>query len=62
MTNDKFHTHNTRSSLAYNKYVHKLGIHNSRPTIAGGNLVTNSLHASNRLKLSVSLRVNLSSF
>jgi hypothetical protein len=36
MTNDKFHSHNTRSSLAYNQYVHKLGIHNSRPTIAGG--------------------------
>jgi hypothetical protein len=36
MTNDKFHAHNTISSLDYHQYVHKLGIHNSRPTIAGG--------------------------
>jgi hypothetical protein len=35
--NDKFHAHNTRSSLDfYHQYVHTLGIHNSRPTIAGG--------------------------
>jgi hypothetical protein len=33
MTNHKFHAHNT---LDYHQYVHKLGIHNSRPTIAGG--------------------------
>jgi hypothetical protein len=36
MTNDKFHAHNTRSSLHYHQYVCKLGIHNSRLTIAGG--------------------------
>jgi hypothetical protein len=36
MTNDKLHAHNTTSSLDYYQYVHKLGIHNSRPNIAGG--------------------------
>jgi hypothetical protein len=35
MTNDKFHAHNTRSSLDYHQYVHTLGIHNSRPIITG---------------------------
>jgi hypothetical protein len=35
MTNDKFHAHNTRYSLDYHQYVHTLGIHYSRPTIAG---------------------------
>jgi hypothetical protein len=36
LTNYKFHAHNTRSTLDYHQYVHKLEIHNSRPTIAGG--------------------------
>jgi hypothetical protein len=37
VTNYMFHAHNTRSRLHYHQYVHTLGIHNSRPTIAGGN-------------------------
>jgi hypothetical protein len=32
MTNDKFHAHNTKYSFDYHQYVHKLGMHNSRPT------------------------------
>jgi hypothetical protein len=29
------YAHDTRSSHNYHQYVHRLGIHNSRPTIAG---------------------------
>jgi hypothetical protein len=36
MTNDKFHAYNTKPSTDYYQYVHKLGIHSSRPTSAGG--------------------------
>jgi hypothetical protein len=34
--NDKFHSPNAKPNLNYYQYVHKLGIHSSRPTIAGG--------------------------
>jgi hypothetical protein len=44
ITNDKIHAHDTRSSLDYHQYVHRLGIHNSRPTIAGCKFY-NKLHA-----------------
>jgi hypothetical protein len=35
ITNDKIHAHDTGSSLDYHQYVHRLGIYNSRLTIAG---------------------------
>jgi hypothetical protein len=35
ITNDKIHAHDTRSSLDYHLYVHRLGIRNSRPINAG---------------------------
>jgi hypothetical protein len=50
MTCDKFHDHNTRSSLDYHQYIHKVGIHNGRPTTADVNFITNSLYTLKRSK------------